>query len=90
MPIKNRAFFSYVDFFPPCKFKLIGEYAGKKLLLVGRAKAYGDPIVATSQTDEPSQEDLYASDLYELMKFSHEPVKVTEEVCNNREPCSIS
>jgi hypothetical protein len=80
MPIKNRAFFSYVDFFPDNKYKLIGECAGKKLLLIGRAKGYGDPIVATSQTDEPSQEDLYASDLYELMKFSHEPVKVTGRI----------
>ena len=77
MPIKNRSFFNYVDFFPENKFKLIGECAGKKLLLIGRAKGYGDPIVATSQTDEPSQEDLYAWDLYELMKLSLEPVKVT-------------
>jgi hypothetical protein len=80
MPIKNRSFFTYVDFLPADKFKLIGECAGKKLLLVGRAKGYGDPIVATCQTDEPSQEELSASDLYELMKFSHEPVKLTEAI----------
>jgi|GEM_PF-2022646 hypothetical protein len=77
MPISNRTIFTDVDFLPNSKFKLIGEYAGKKLLLVGRTKAYGDPIVATSQTDEPCEEDLYACDLYELMKCSHEPVKVT-------------
>jgi hypothetical protein len=80
MAITNRSFFSDVDFFPADKFKLIGEYAGKKLLLVGRAKAYGDPIVATCQTDDPSQEDLSASDLYELMKFSHDPVNLTEAI----------
>lgn len=78
MAIKNRSFFTYVDFFPADKFKLIGDWAGKKLLLVGRAKAYGDPIVAICQTDEPSQEELSALDLYELMKFSHEPVNLTE------------
>jgi hypothetical protein len=78
MAIKNRSFFTYVDFFPSDKFKLIGDWAGKKLLLVGRAKGYGDPIVAICQTDEPSQEELSAFDLYELMKFSHEPVNLTE------------
>lgn len=80
MAITNRSFFSDVDFFPADKFKLIGEYSGKKLLLIGRAKAYGDPIVATSQTDDPSKEDLSASDLYELMKFSHDPVNLTEAI----------
>jgi|UPI0003738C00 hypothetical protein len=80
MPITNRAFFTDVDFFPDHQFKLIGECAGKKLLLVGKTKAYGDPIVATSETDEPGHEDLYASDLYELMKFGQEPVKVTGEI----------
>jgi hypothetical protein len=78
MAIKNRSFFTYVDFFPSDKFKLIGDWAGKKLLLVGKAKGYGDPIVAICQTDEPSQEELSAFDLYELMKFSHEPVNLTE------------
>ncbi len=78
MPIKNRSFFTYVDFFPTDKFKLIGECAGKKLLLVGRAKGYGDPIVAVCQSDDPSQEELSACDLYELMKYSHNPIKLTE------------
>ncbi|ARV59211.1 hypothetical protein BZZ01_11730 [Nostocales cyanobacterium HT-58-2] len=81
MPIKNSTFYTdEVNFFPENQFRLIGECAGKKLLLIGRTKAYGDPIVATSQTDEPSQEDLYAYDLYELMKFSHEPVKIVGEI----------
>ena len=80
MQIKNRSFFTYVDFFPADKIKLIGECAGKKLLLIGRAKVYGDPIVAICQTDEPSQEDLSAFDLYELMKFSHHPIKLTEAI----------
>lgn len=80
MQIKNRSFFTDVDFFPADKFKLIGEYAGQKLLLIGRAKAYGDPIVAISQTDEPSKEELSAFDLYELMKFSNYPVKLTAAI----------
>ena len=80
MAITNRSFFTEGDFLPADKFKLIGEYACKKLLLIGRAKAYGDPIVATCQTDDPSNEDLSASDLYELMKFSHDPVKLTEAI----------
>ncbi len=80
MAITNRSFFTDVEFLPADKFKLIGEYAGKKLLLIGRAKAYGDPIVATCQTDDPSKEDLSASDLYELMKFSHDLVKLTEAI----------
>jgi hypothetical protein len=78
MAIKNRSFFPYVDFFPADKFKFIGKYADKKLLLIGRAKVYGDPIVAICQTDEPSQEDLSACDLYELMKFSHNTINLTE------------
>jgi hypothetical protein len=80
MPITNRTFFTDVNFLPDNNFKLIGECAGKKLLLIGRTQAYGDPIVATSQTDEPSQEDLYACDLYELMKCSQESVNVTVEI----------
>lgn len=78
MTIKNRSFFPYVDFFTAENFQLIGEYAGKKLLLIGRAKGYGDPIVAICQTDEPSQEELSACDLYELMKFSQNSITLTE------------
>lgn len=77
MPIKNRYSFSHVNFLPPSEFKLIGECAGQKLLLIGRAKAYGDPIVATCQTDEPIKENLSACDLYELMKFSG--INLTQE-----------
>lgn len=80
MHIKNRSFFSYVDFFTADQFKLIGEYAGKKLLLIGRAKGYGDPIVAICKTDDPTKEDLSAYDLYELMKFSSNTVKLTEAI----------
>ena len=80
MPIKNRSFFPYVDFFSADEFKLIGECADQKLLLVGRTKAYGDPIVAICKTDEPSQEALSACDLYELMKFSHNTVNLTEAI----------
>lgn len=80
MKIKNRNFFAHVNFFPPSKFKLIGEYAGKKLLQIGKAKAYGDPIVAICQTDEPCKEELSAADLYELMKVSDYKVKLTAEV----------
>lgn len=80
MQIKNRSFFPYVDFFTADKFKLIGEYADKKLLLIGRAQGYGDPIVAICQTDEPSKEELSAYDLYELMKLSHNTVKLTEAI----------
>jgi hypothetical protein len=80
MKIKNRSFFNYVDFFTADNFRLIGEYAGQKLFLIGRAKGYGDPIVAICQTDEPSQEELSAYDLYDLMKFSHNPVKLTEAI----------
>ncbi len=80
MKIKNRSFFPYVDFFSTDKFKLIGEYAGKKLLLIGRARGYGDPIVAICHTDEPSKEELSACDLYELMKLTHNTVKLTEAI----------
>ena len=80
MRIKNRSFFNYVDFFTADKFKLIGECAGKKLLLIGRAKGYGDPIVAICQTDDPNKEELSACDLYELMKLTHNTVKLTEAI----------
>lgn len=85
MSIKNQTLFTDVDFFPVDKFKLIGECAGQKLLLIGRAKVYGDPIVAISETDEPSQEDLSAYDLYELMKFGHNPVNLTAALWGNGE-----
>ena len=78
MKIKNRSFFPYVDFFTADKFKLIGKCADKKLLLIGRAKVYGDPIVAICQTDDPSKEDLSTCDLYELMKFSNNTIRLTE------------
>ncbi|HBB34218.1 MAG TPA: hypothetical protein DDZ80_24555 [Cyanobacteria bacterium UBA8803] len=78
MTIKNRSFFPYVDFFPAENFKLIGECADKKVLLIGKVKGYGDPIVAICETDEPSQEELSACDLYELMKFSQSKVNLTE------------
>ena len=77
MAIKNQDLFTGVDFFAEDEFELIGECAGQKLLLVGRAKVYGDPIVAISQSDEPSQEDLSACDLYELMKFGQNPINLT-------------
>lgn len=80
MTIKNRNFFTHVNFLPEHKFKLIGELAGKKLLLIGRTKAYNDPIVAASQSNEPHQEDLYAYDLYELMKCNHELVSLNGEI----------
>lgn len=78
MKIKNRSFFPYVNFFTVDKFKLIGKCADKNLLLIGRAKVYGDPIVAICQTDEPGKEDLSACELYELMKFSNNTIKLTE------------
>ncbi len=84
MAIKNQALFTDVEFFPTDKFKLVGECAGQKLLLVGRAKVYGDPIVAISKTDEPTYEDLSACDLYELMKFGDHPISLTAALwCNN-------
>ncbi len=84
MAIKNQALFTGIDFFPTDKFKLVGECAGQKLLLIGRAKVYGDPIVAISKTDEPTQEDLHACDLYELMKFGDNPINLTATLwCNN-------
>ncbi len=85
MAIKNQTLFTDVDFLPEDKFKIIGECAGQKILLIGRAKVYGDPIVAISETDEPTQEDLSAYDLYELMKFSHNPVNLTEAIWSNSE-----
>ncbi len=85
MAIKNQTLFTDVDFLPADKFKIIGECAGQKILLIGRAKVYGDPIVAISETDEPTQEDLSACDLYELMKFSHNPVNLTAAIWSNSE-----
>lgn len=49
-------------------------------MLVGGAKGYGDPIVTACQTEEPGNEELSAFDLYELMKFSQEPVHLTEVI----------
>lgn len=85
MAIKNQSLFRNVDFFPADKFELIGEFAGQKLLLIGRARAYGDPIVAICPHDDLAQEDLAACDLYELMKFGHEPVNLTTSVWGNGE-----
>ncbi|HCF26736.1 MAG TPA: hypothetical protein DEV81_05905 [Cyanobacteria bacterium UBA11049] len=83
MAIKNQGLFTDVEFFPTDKFKLVGECGGQKLLLIGRAKVYGDPIVAISETEKPSQEDLSACDLYELMKFGHAPINLTAALWGN-------
>jgi hypothetical protein len=80
MAIKNQCLFAHADFFPAEQFKLIGEYAGQKLLLIGRAKAYFDPIVAVSPTEKPTQEDLIAYDLYELMQSGTHPVNLTATI----------
>ncbi|ACK73586.1 conserved hypothetical protein [Gloeothece citriformis PCC 7424] len=80
MAIKNQSFFSHVDFLATEQFKLIGEYAEEKLLLIGKTKGYGEPIVAISKTDDPSQEDLVACDLYELMKCSDQAINIRDLV----------
>ncbi|MBD2249681.1 hypothetical protein [Nostoc sp. FACHB-888] len=81
MSIQNQSFVTDVKLLPETDFKLIGEYAGQKLLLIGKTNGYGDPIVATSATPcEPNQEKLYAYDLYELMKCSQELLKITEKI----------
>jgi hypothetical protein len=80
MPVQNRSFLTDVSFFPESDFKVIGEYAGQKLLLIGKTNGYGDPIVATSASSEPNYEELYAYDLYELMKCSQGQIKITEEI----------
>lgn len=80
MAIKNQNSFTDVDFLPEEKFQVIGEYAGRKLLLIGRAKVYGEPIVAISKIDESSQESLSACNLYELMKFGCHPVNLTASI----------
>ncbi|MBE9129905.1 MULTISPECIES: hypothetical protein [unclassified Coleofasciculus] len=78
MLIKNRSFFPYVDFLPADQFKLIGKCEDKQVLLIGRTTAYGDPIVALRSTEEPSEDDLSACDLYELMKFSQTTINFAE------------
>ncbi|MBW4565227.1 MAG: hypothetical protein KME32_29895 [Mojavia pulchra JT2-VF2] len=81
MSIQNQNSLTDVNLFPETDYKLIGEYAGQKLLLIGKTNGYGDPIVATSATPcEPSREELYAYDLYELMKHSQEQLKITEKI----------
>lgn len=80
MPIQNCSCLTDVSFFPETDFKLIGEYAGQKLLLIGKSNGYGDPIVAASATSKPNQEKLYAYDLYELMKCSQEEIKISEKI----------
>lgn len=80
MPVLNQSFLNDVSFFPENDFKLIGEYAGQKLLLIGKTNGYGDPIVATSASNEPDHEELYAYDLYELMKCSQGQIKINEKI----------
>lgn len=80
MTIQNQSILTDVNLFPETDYKLIGEYAGQKLLLIGKTNGYGDPIVATSTTSEPNHEELYAYDLYELMKYSQEQLKITEKI----------
>ncbi len=83
MTIQNQNLQDYVDFFSEDDFQVIGEYGGHKLLLIGRVKAYGEPIVAISQGNKPTQENLIAYDLYELMKFGCYQVNLTSEIWSN-------
>lgn len=80
MAIKNQNSFTDVDFLPEDKFQAIGEYAGRKLLLIGRTKVYGEPIVAIDKTDESNPENLSACNLYELMQFGCHPVNLTASI----------
>ena len=78
MAIKNQSLFNHVDFLATEQFKLIGEYEQQKLLLIGKTKGYGEPIVAISKTDDPTQEELIACDLYELMKCSDQAININQ------------
>ncbi len=80
MAIKNQSLFSHVDFLATEQFQLIGEYAQQKLLLIGKTKGYGEPIVAISNSEDPTQEELVACDLYELMKCSDHAVNINQLV----------
>lgn len=90
MTIQNQSLQDYVDFFSEDKFQVIGEYGGHKLLLIGRVKAYDEPIVAISESDKPSQENLIAYDLYELMKFGCHRVNLTSEIWSKDRSKSFS
>jgi hypothetical protein len=90
MTIQNQSFLAYVDFFSEDQFQVIGEYGDRKLLLIGRAKAYREPIVAISESDKPNQENLIAYDLYELMKFGCHRVTLTSEIWSNDESKLLS
>ncbi len=83
MELKNQDLFPRADFFAVEQFKVIGEYAGQKVLLIGSAQNYGDPIVALSPTETPTPEDLkelVACDLYELMKCGTPQLNLTAAI----------
>ena len=66
----NQANFPEAAWLTPDKYERIGTNGTRPLLLVGRLKVSGEPLVATQHTDNLATEQLGASILDELLKFS--------------------
>jgi hypothetical protein len=85
MPITNRDRYPNEVFFDESDFLEIGTRAdGAKIIQVGKE---GDaPIVAFAYTSEPTREELYATELWSLMKFSQD----TNEFSFHSNPIKLS
>lgn len=76
MTIRNQDYFPDVEFLPSDKIKAVGTVGGAKLVVLGFHPGSDDAVVAKSYTDSPATEDLWASDLWELLTHSQEKVSI--------------
>lgn len=76
MPITNRDRFPDVNFLPDANIKKIGTVGNTDLVIVGKEKGTDAPVVSSSYTDNPAQEELFAVPLYELMSHSQDAITI--------------
>ncbi|WP_088889573.1 hypothetical protein [Leptolyngbya ohadii] len=77
--ISNRDRFPDVDFLDAADIRPIGTVGSTTLVLVGYEQGSQAAIVALAKTHRPSEEELFAMPLYELIGHSFDPIKITDE-----------
>lgn len=78
MPITNKDRFPGADWLPDDKIKTIGDVGGTPLVALG--KDPDGPLVARSNSADPTTESLFAVPLYELLNHSQDPINIPEQV----------
>ena len=76
MTISNKDRYPGSDFVADDKIKPFAEVDGSTYVLVGYEDGDEDaPLVAKARTENPSEEQLFATPFYELLKFAQGEVR---------------